>query len=297
MQSLRTPDERFVGLPDFPYAPHWVDNLPGLDGLRVHYIDEGSPQAQVTALCLHGNPSWCYLYRHMLPGFAQAGLRVVAPDLLGFGRSDKPVEATWHSFEQHREMLLRFIERLDLRNIMLVCQDWGGILGLTLPMEMPRRFTRLLVMNTGLGTGQVTEGFRQWRTYSNAQADLPVGRLIQRGKPALTAAEVAAYDAPFPAPQFKAALRAFPNLVPDGKDAPGAAIGRSAQDFLRDSWQGESFMAIGIQDPVLGAAPMRALQRVIRGCPAPMEVTEAGHFVQEWGAPIAAAALKHFKLG
>jgi haloalkane dehalogenase len=297
MQSLRTPDERFVGLPDFPYAPHWVDNLPGLDGLRVHYLDEGSPQAQVTALCLHGNPSWCYLYRHMLPGFAQAGLRVVAPDLLGFGRSDKPVEATWHSFEQHREMLLRFIERLDLRNIMLVCQDWGGILGLTLPMEMPRRFTRLLVMNTGLGTGQVTEGFRQWRTYSNAQADLPVGRLIQRGKPALTAAEVAAYDAPFPAPQFKAALRAFPNLVPDGKDAPGAAIGRSAQDFLRDSWQGESFMAIGIQDPVLGAAPMRALQRVIRGCPAPMEVTEAGHFVQEWGAPIAAAALKHFKLG
>jgi haloalkane dehalogenase len=297
MQSLRTPDERFVGLPDFPYAPHWVDNLPGLDGLRVHYLDEGSPQAQVTALCLHGNPSWCYLYRHMLPGFAQAGLRVVAPDLLGFGRSDKPVEATWHSFEQHREMLLRFIERLDLRNIMLVCQDWGGILGLTLPMEMPRRFTRLLVMNTGLGTGQVTEGFRQWRTYSNAQADLPVGRLIQRGKPALTAAEVAAYDAPFPAPQFKAALRAFPNLVPDGKDAPGAAIGRSAQDFLRDSWQGESFMAIGMQDPVLGAAPMRALQRVIRGCPAPMEVTEAGHFVQEWGAPIAAAALKHFKLG
>ncbi len=297
MKSLRTPDERFVGLPDFPYAPHWVDNLPGLDGLRVHYLDEGSPQAQVTALCLHGNPSWCYLYRHMLPVFAQAGLRVVAPDLLGFGRSDKPVEASWHSFEQHREMLLRFIERLDLRNIMLVCQDWGGILGLTLPMEMPRRFTRLLVMNTGLGTGQVTEGFRQWRTYSNAQADLPVGRLIQRGKPALTAAEVAAYDAPFPAPQFKAALRAFPNLVPDGKDAPGAAISRSAQDFLRDSWQGESFMAIGMQDPVLGAAPMRALQRVIRGCPAPIEVTGAGHFVQEWGAPITAAALKHFKLG
>ena len=297
MPSLRTPDERFVGLPDFPYAPHWVDDLPGLNGLRIHYLDEGPQQTQVTALCLHGNPSWCYLYRHMLPVFSGAGLRVVVPDLLGFGRSDKPADASWHSFEQHREMLLRFIERLDLRNIMLVCQDWGGILGLTLPMEMPRRFTRLLIMNTALGTGQVTEGFRQWRTYSNAQTDLPVGKLIQRGKPSLSVAEVAAYDAPFPAPSFKAALRAFPNMVPDGKDAPGAAISRSAQDFLRDSWQGESFMAVGMQDPVLGAAPMRALQRVIRGCPAPMEVAEAGHFVPEWGVPIVAAALKHFKLG
>ena len=153
MQALRTPDERFVGLPDFPYAPRWLDDLRGFEGLRVHRVDEGAPASAVTALCLHGNPSWSYLYRHMLPVFAQAGLRVVAPDLIGFGRSDKPVDPAWHSFERHRDMLLRLIERLDLKNILLVCQDWGGILGLTLPLAMPERFTRLLVMNTGLGTG------------------------------------------------------------------------------------------------------------------------------------------------
>ena len=296
MPALRTPDERFVGLPDFPFQPHWIEDLRGFEGLRVHHVDEGSPQAEVTALCLHGNPTWSYLYRHMLPVFTQAGLRVVAPDLIGFGRSDKPADAAWHSFERHREMLLRLVERLDLRNILLVCQDWGGILGLTLPLAMLDRFTRLLVMNTGLGTGQVTEGFRQWRTYSNSQADLPVGRLIQRGKPQMTGTEVAAYDAPFPSADYKAALKAFPNLVPDGDDAPGAAISRDARTFWRDTWQGESFMAIGLQDPVLGEAPMRALQRNIRGCPAPLEVAEAGHFVPEWGAPIARAALAFFKL-
>ena len=296
MQVLRTPDARFVGLPDFPFAPLWLSDLRGFEGLRVHYLDEGASSAPVTALCLHGNPSWSYLYRHMLPVFTKAGLRVVAPDLIGFGRSDKPAEAAWHSFERHRDMLLRMVERLDLRNILLVCQDWGGILGLTLPMAMPERFTRLLVMNTGLGTGQVTEGFRQWRSYSNSQSDLPVGRLIQRGKPDMSAGEVAAYDAPFPSPDYKAALKAFPNLVPDGDDAPGASISREALAFWRDRWQGESFMAIGMKDPVLGEAPMRSLQRTIRGCPEPVEVAEGGHFVQEWGAPIATAALENFRL-
>ncbi len=186
METLRTPDESFAGLPDFGFAPRWVENLPGFEGLRVHCLDEGSSHAGVTALCLHGNPTWSYLYRHMVPVFSAVGLRVVAPDLIGFGRSDKPVDPAWHSFERHRNMLLSFIERLDLRNIMLVCQDWGGILGLTLPMAMPERFTRLLVMNTALGTGEVTEGFRQWRAYSNAQPDLAVGRLVQRGKPELS---------------------------------------------------------------------------------------------------------------
>ena len=297
MDLLRTPDARFASLPGFPFAPHYLDDLKGSDGARVHYLDEGDATAKVTALCLHGNPSWSYLYRHMLPVFTGAGLRVVAPDLIGFGRSDKPVDQTWHTFERHREMLLQFVERLDLRNILLVCQDWGGLLGLTLPMAMPERFTRLLVMNTGLGTGQVTEGFRQWRAYSNSQADLPVGRLIQRGKSDMTAGEVAAYDAPFPDASFKAALKAFPNLVPDGADAPGAALSRQAAEFWRSQWRGDSFMAIGMQDPVLGDAPMRALQTVIRGCPAPMEVAEGGHFVQEWGGPIATAALAHFGLG
>lgn len=297
MDVLRTPDERFGDLPGFPWAPRYLDDLQGVDGMRVHLVDEGPRDAPATALCLHGNPSWGYLYRHMIPPFLGAGLRVVAPDLIGFGRSDKPVDAAWHLFDRHRAMLMHLVGRLDLKNIMLVCQDWGGLLGLTLPHEMPGRFTRLLVMNTGLGTGQVTEGFRQWRTYSNAQTDLPVGKLFSRGKRDMTAAETAAYDAPFPAARYKAALRAFPNLVPDGDDAPGAAISRRAREFWRNEWSGQSFMAIGMQDPVLGEAPMRALQQIIRNCPAPLEVAEGGHFVQEWGAPIARAALQQFGLG
>jgi len=297
MEILRTPDQRFHDLPAFPWPPHDVAILRGFEGLHVHYLDEGPRDAAVTALCLHGNPSWCYLYRHMIPVFTGAGLRVVAPDLIGFGRSDKPADPAWHTFDKHRAMLMRFIEELGLTNVLLVCQDWGGLLGLTLPHEMPGRFTRLLVMNTGLGTGQVTEGFRQWRAYSNSQADLPVGKLLARGKPELSAAEIAAYDAPFPDARHKAALKAFPNLVPDGDDAPGAAISRRAREFWRHEWDGESFMAIGMQDPVLGAVPMRALQQAIRNCPPPMEVAEGGHFVQEWGVPIAHAAVQRFGLG
>ncbi len=292
MVALRTPDARFADLPDFPWAPHYLDHA----GYRVHYLDEGPAGAEVVALCLHGNPTWSYLYRHMLPVFTAAGLRVVAPDLIGFGRSDKPANPAAHSFDLHREMLRDFVERLDLKNILLVVQDWGGILGLTLPLAAPERYTRLLVMNTGLGAGRVTEGFRQWRSYSNAQADLPVGRLIARGKPDMTPAEIAAYDAPFPDASYKAALRAFPNLVPDGDDAPGAAISREAAQFWSQRWTGASLMAIGMADPVLGPPAMHALHRQIHACPPPIELPEVGHFVQEWGGPLAGAALDHFGL-
>jgi haloalkane dehalogenase len=292
MSALRTPDERFANLPGFAFAPQYLMH----QGLRVHYVDEGPRDATTTVLCLHGNPSWSYLYRHMIPVFSAAGLRVVAPDLIGFGRSDKPADEAAHSFVFHRDMLLAFVEELDLKNLMLVCQDWGGILGLTLPMVAPQRYSRLLVMNTALATGQLSQGFLQWRAYSNAQPDLPVGKLLARGKRDMTAAEAAAYDAPFPDASYKAALRAFPNLVPDGANAPGAATSREAMTFWRDQWAGDSFMAIGMQDPVLGPEVMQSLRRVIRNCPAPMEVAEGGHFVQEWGAPIAAAALRQFKL-
>jgi pimeloyl-ACP methyl ester carboxylesterase len=292
MQALRTPDERFVALPGYAFAPRYVDH----QGLRVHYLDEGPRDAAVTALCLHGNPTWSYLYRKMIAVFSAAGLRVVAPDLIGFGRSDKPIEEAAHTFDLHRGMLLSLIETLDLNNVLLVCQDWGGIFGLTLPPAMPERFTRLLAMNTGIGAGQVTEGFRQWRAYSNSQPDLAVGKLLARGKPDMSAAEIAAYDAPFPDARYKAALRAFPNLVPDGGDAPGAALGREALAFWRERWTGESFMAVGMKDPVLGPAAMRSLCNAIRGCPPPLEVAEAGHFVPEWGAPIAQAALRQFGL-
>ncbi len=290
--ALRTPDARFAVLPGFEHQPRYFDH----QGLRVHYLDTAPAGAPVTALCLHGNPTWSYLYRFMIPEFAAAGLRVVAPDLIGFGRSDKPLHEAAHTFDLHRGMLTALIERLDLRNLMLVCQDWGGLFGLTLPIWMPERFTRLLVMNTALPTGTLTEGFRQWRKYSNAQPDLPVGRLLARGKPDMTAAEAAAYDAPFPDASYKAALRAFPDLVPDGTDAPGAALGREAADFWRERWSGESFMAIGMQDPVLGPPVMNVLRNGIRNCPPPLEVAAAGHFVQEWGAPVASAALAHFKL-
>jgi pimeloyl-ACP methyl ester carboxylesterase len=292
MNVLRTPDERFAGLPGWPCEPHYLQ----IDGLRLHYVDEGPRDAAVTALCLHGQPSWSYLYRKMIPVFTAAGLRVVAPDLIGFGRSDKPEDEAWYSFDSHRGVLLRFVEQMDLRNVLLVVQDWGGILGLTLPMERPERYTRLLVMNTALGLGEVGEGFRQWRAYSNSQPDMAIGKLFQRGNPQLTPAEAAAYDAPFPDARHKAGVRRFPNLVPDGPDAPGVETSRRAARFWSTQWQGDSFMAIGMKDPVLGPPVMQALRKLIRGCPEPMEVAEGGHFVQEHGGPIATAALRHFGL-
>ena len=293
-EALRTPNERFVGLPGWPWQARFAEPLG--DGLRMAYIDEGPREAQATVLCLHGNPSWGYLYRHMIPVFLGAGLRVVVPDLIGFGRSDKPADEAWHRFGSHRQSLLNFIESLDLRNVMLVCQDWGGIFGLTLPMAAPQRFSRLLVMNTTLATGELTEGFRQWRAFSNSQPDMAVGKLLRRGKREMSEAEAAAYDAPFPDLTYKAALRAFPNLVPDGSDADGASLSREAAAFWQQRWQGSSFMAVGVQDPVLGLPTMLALQQQIHGCPAPMQVAEGGHFVQEWGGPIAQAALQHFGL-
>ncbi len=149
IEALRTPEERFVNLPGWSYAPHYVDDLPGYEGLRVHYVDEGPREAKQTFLCLHGEPSWAYLYRKMAPVFLESGARVVAPDFLGFGRSDKPVDDAVYSFKFHRDLLLAFIERLDLRNMTLVVQDWGGLLGLTIPVDMPERVARLLIMNTG----------------------------------------------------------------------------------------------------------------------------------------------------
>lgn len=293
MQALRTPDDRFANLPGWPYAPRYLD----VDGMRLHYVDEGPRDAEVTALCLHGEPSWAYLYRKMIPVFTAAGLRVVAPDFFGFGRSDKPVDDGWYGFERHRDTVLRLIESLDLKHVMLVCQDWGGLIGLTLPLRMEDRFTRLLVMNTGLGTGQgLGEGFLAWRAFANSQPDLAVGKLIRRGTQGMSEAEAAAYDAPFPDQAHKAGVRAFPNLVPDHPEAPGAALSREAAAFWRERWRGESFMAIGMQDPVLGPPAMQSLRKLIRGCPAPMEVAEGGHFVQEHGAPVAAAALRHFGL-
>ena len=296
MHALRTPEARFDGLPGYAYAPHYATDLPGFDGLRIHYLDEGKRDAAHTWLCLHGQPTWSYLYRKMIPLLVGAGGRVIAPDLFGFGKSDKPADEGFYTFSRHRASLMALVEQLDLGNITLVCQDWGGLLGLTLPMEMPRRFDRLLVMNTALGTGDkpLTEGFIAWRAWNNKNPDMDIAKLMARSCPHLSAAECQAYAAPYPDASYKAGVRRFPNLVPDGPEADGAEISRRALNWWRSEWSGQSFMAIGMRDPVLGAPVMRALHKVIRGCPAPYEHAEAGHFVQEWGEDIARRALDAF---
>ncbi|MBA2676699.1 tRNA adenosine(34) deaminase TadA [Ramlibacter sp.] len=311
--ALRTPEACFAGLPDYPWAPNYLSDLPSLAGLRMHYLDEGSGQGQalrqaqgergaaqndreLTWLCLHGNPAWSYLYRKMIPVFLQAGHRVVAPDLIGFGKSDKPKKDAFHTFSWHRQVLLEFVERLDLRNIVLVVQDWGGLLGLTLPVAAPDRYRGMLVMNTMLGTGDtpLSPGFAAWREMCASKPDFDIARLFARGNPQMRPEECAAYNAPFPDRGYRAATRAFPPMVPDGPDADGAAVSRQAREFFSGPWTGRTMMAVGVQDPVLGLPVMQALRASIRGCPEPMRVEQGGHFVQEHGDEIARAAVGYF---
>ncbi|MFZ5718590.1 MAG: haloalkane dehalogenase [Pseudomonadota bacterium] len=295
--ALRTPDERFGALAGFPYRAHYVEDLPRYEGLRAAYVDEGPRDAEHVFLCLHGEPTWGYLYRRMIPVFLESGGRVVAPDLFGFGRSDKPTDEGTYSFHFHRNFLLALAERLDLRNVTLVVQDWGGLLGLTLPVDagFQPRLGRLIVMNTTLAVGAPpSEGFLAWRAYAASKPDLPVGALLRRAAPHLSDAEVSAYEAPFPDFASKAGARAFPKLVMTEPDMPGVQESRAAVRFWSETWSGPSFMAIGAADPVLGLEVMRTLRLQIRGCPEPLIIPEGGHFVQEWGEPIARAALASF---
>lgn len=299
--ALRTPEARFNHLPDYPWAPRYISDLPSLSGLRLHFLDE-KPSAPtgddaLTWLCLHGNPAWSYLYRKMIPVFTAAGARVVAPDLIGFGKSDKPKKETAHSFTWHRQVLLELVERLDLRNVVLVVQDWGGLLGLTLPMAAPERYRGLLVMNTTLASGAapLPPGFLAWRKMCSEKPHFDIARLFARGNPHLSDEACAAYNAPFPDHGHRAALRAFPGLVPEHAQDDGAAISQLASGFWQDHWQGQSLMVIGQQDPVLGEPAMRELHRLIRHCPEPVLLSQAGHFVPEHGASIARLACRHFK--
>lgn len=305
IKALRTPDERFENLPGWPYEPRYVEDLPGYEGLRMHYVDEGKKDGAVF-LCIHGEPSWAYLFRKMIPVFTGAGHRAVALDLFGFGRSDKPVRDETYTYHFHRNALLRFVEKLNLKNICLVVQDWGGVLGLTLPLEASTRYTRLLVMNTGLPAGETAgPGFAMWRAFAKANPDLDVASLMKRATSILSDQEAAAYAAPFPDVSYKAGVRRFPEIVmlkgAAGEDLTSAAsegvkTSLRARTFWSEAWAGETFMAIGMRDPVLGPPAMAHLKATIRGCPEPMEIAEAGHFVQEWGAPIAKAALAKFGL-
>ena len=293
--SLTTPEERFLNLPDWPYEPNFLDDLPGYEGLRVHYVDEGPKDAEHTFLCLHGQPTWSYLYRKMIPVFAESGARVVAPDWLGFGMSDKPINDDIYGFHFHRNMMVALIERLDLFNITLVVQDWGGLLGLTIPKDMPERFDRLIVMNTVIAMGKTpSQAFLDWRAYVAANPDMNVGALMKRATPILNEAEQQAYDAPFPDITFKAGMRRFPEMVMVEPDMEGVETSKQAAAFWRDQWKGKSFMAIGAKDPVLGLPVMEKMCAMINGCPEPMIVEEAGHFVQEWGDEVARKALASF---
>ena len=292
--ALRTPDSCFEDLPGYPWPAHYISDLPSLNGLRMHYLDEGPVDAPATWLCLHGNPAWSYLYRHMIPGFVQAGHRVVAPDMPGFGKSDKPKKDSAHHFDWHRQVLLELLEALDLQRINLVVQDWGGLLGLTLPMAAAQRYQGLLVMNTTLATGlqPLSPGFLAWRQMCADKPLFDVGQLLARGNPQMSHAECEAYNAPFPDAGHRAALRAFPPMVPEFSDSEAAEVSRQAQHFWQYQWTGKSLMVIGLQDPVLGEAVMRDLHTHIRGCPAPVLLPHAGHFVQEHGAHVAQLALQ-----
>ena len=304
-ECLRTAETCFENVPYFLYSPRFNASLPSFGAMQMAHIDEAPTTLanDRVALCLHGEPSWSFLYRKMIEPLRAAGYRVVAPDLFGFGRSDKPIDPGWYTFNTHRRSLIEFIEQLDLNNITLIVQDWGGLLGLTLPHEMPARFKQLIVMNTTLGTGNValSDGFKAWRSYMAAQTNFDCEKLFARSCPHLSSAELRAYSAPFPSNEYLVGVQRFPALVPEFEDSEGAAISRTANTFWSEQWSGQSFMAIGAADPVLGLPVMHALRKKIRGCPEPLVIEDGGHFLQEWetgngklGESIIATALASF---
>ncbi len=295
INKLRTPDSNFKNLPDYSFEPNYVENLEGFDGLRGHYLDEGDPDSEEVFLCLHGEPTWSYLYRKMIPVFTSHGARVVAPDLIGFGKSDKPTDESVFTFRFHRDYLLALIEHLDLRNVTLVCQDWGGLLGLTLPVESPSRFKRLLIMNTALMMGPVdSPAFDAWKADVTTPEDLDLAGFMRKYEPVISEQEAAAYAAPFPSREYKAGVYKFPKLV--GTDEYGIQISRKAAEFWSAEWSGDTFMAVGMKDEMLGPPVMAHMQQMINGCPPPLEIDDAGHFVQEHGTLVAKQAVAAFGL-
>jgi len=279
MDALRTPDERFANLPGYTFAPHYVD----VAGLRIHYVDEG-PRTAAPVLMLHGEPSWSYLYRKMIPIIAAAGHRAVAPDLVGFGRSDKPVRREDYTYQRHVDWMRGVIDALDLRNITLVCQDWGGLIGLRLAAEHGDRFARIVAANTFLPTGDTapSDAFLMWQKYSQETPDFHVGGIVRGGCVGdLPPAIVAAYDAPFPDDRYKAGARQFPMLVPISPSDPAAAPNRKAWEALRD-WRKPFLTAFSDADPITRGADV-FLQGALPGAKGQPHTTivGAGHFLQE----------------
>jgi len=279
METLRTPDERFTNLVDYDFRPHYIE----INSLHVHYVDEGLRAAD-PVLLLHGEPSWSYLYRKMVPIIIAAGHRAIAPDLIGFGRSDKPVRREDYSYQMHVDSIEALIEQLNLRNITLVCQDWGGLIGLRVAVENPDRFARIVAANTGLPTGDapLSEAFMRWQKYSQTVPDFPVGNIIQGGSATkLTPEVIAAYNAPFPDERYKAGARAFPMLVPTRPDDPASAANRKAWTAL-NCWEKPLLTAFSDGDPITRGGD-RYFQQAVPGAQGQPHVTipGAGHFLQE----------------
>jgi haloalkane dehalogenase len=279
MEFVRTPDQRFASLPGYAFTPHYIE----VDGLRIHYVDEG-PRKAAPVLLLHGEPSWSYLYRKMIPLITAAGHRAIAPDLIGFGRSDKPVRRDDYTYQRHVDWMRAFLRRLDLRYVTLVGQDWGGLIGLRLVGENPERFARVVAANTFLPTGDADPGeaFKTWRKFSQETPEFPVGRIVQTGCTTTLAPEiVAAYEAPFPDERYKAGARQFPILVPTTSDDPASEPNRRAWQAL-GRWQKPFLTAFSDADPVTQGAD-RALRDAIPGAKGQPHttITGAGHFLQE----------------
>jgi len=290
MDVLRTPDERFADLPGYPFAPHYAE-VPRGDGsgdLRVHYVDEGPRDAAETVLLLHGEPSWSYLYRHMIPVIVGAGHRAVAPDLVGFGRSDKPAARTDYTYQAHVDWLWALVDGLGLDRITLVCQDWGGLLGLRIAAEHESRFARVVAANTFLPTGDRPPGdaFLAWQRFSQESETFPIGGIVNTGcATELTADVVAAYDAPFPDDTYTAGARQFPALVPTAPDDPAAEPNRAAWEVW-EAWEKPFLTAFSDSDPITGGGD-RVLQERIPGAAGQPHTTivGGGHFLQEDRGP------------
>lgn len=279
MKVLRTPDERFENLLDYPFKPNYVE----VEGLRIHYVDVGENENE-TVLMLHGEPSWSFLYRRMITIVSDAGYRVVAPDLVGFGKSDKPAEMSDYTYQRHVNCMSVFIEELDLKNITLVCQDWGGLIGLRLAAEHEERFKRITAANTGFPTGQgeISEAFLNWQQYSRESPTFNVGDIVNGACVTELSHEViAAYDAPFPDDSYKAGARIFPSLVPTSPDDPAAPANRRAWEVL-SRWEKPFLTAFSDSDPITRGGDAY-FQKRIPGAKGQKHITieGAGHFLQE----------------
>jgi len=292
MNALRTPGARFEDLPDYDFVENYLD----VDGLRMHYVDEGPRNGNVVLL-LHGEPSWSYLYRFMIPPLRDAGLRVIAPDLIGFGKSDKPARKSDYSYAIHVAWMREFIDTLDLKDITLFCQDWGSLIGLRVAAENEQQFARIALGNGGLPTGdqEMPRAFTVWRAFARYSPWFPIGKIIQKGTVTELSDEVvAAYDAPFPSARYKAGTRAFPGLVPVTPDDPASDANREAWKIFA-AWQKPFLTTFSNRDPITRGGE-KPWQETVPGAKnrEHVKIKNAGHFLQEDKGPELAAVLTKF---